>query len=102
MIESALLLNVKLVDFPDRKTGEQVTGFQVVLGRPSRDVRYEGNGIYIYKFYDFSGMDAYRRGQAFIQQSNGLYLKTCNIQCDEVTVKGGLRRLIPLEVSHAG
>lgn len=102
MSETALLLNTKLVDFADRKTGEAVNGFQVMLGRPCRDARYEGYGIYIYKFYDFSGPEAFRRGQEFVKQANGLYLKTCVIECDELTVKGGLKRLIPLSVSHAG
>lgn len=93
----AMLIQLKISDFSDRKTGEVIQGFSVFLGRPCRDPRFEGYGTYIYKISDFAP-GGISRGQEFLRQANGLFMRTCQIEFEDLPLANGNLKRSPRSI----
>lgn len=99
IVQTAVLLAVKPLDFADKKTGEMIRGVKLVLARPSENPRYEGYGMSIFDLLHL-GDEGLAKAPSFIQQAAGLYMRYVDVECD-ILLSGNRTRFIPLSIAAA-
>lgn len=96
-VQEGILINIRALDFPDRKTGEVIKALKVTLARPVADPQREGFGYVLFDLVHF-GEIGFKKYGDFMKQGKDLILEPVKVDCDLIP-NGKSLKLIPLSIS---
>jgi len=96
-VQEGILINIRALDFPDKKTGEVVKALKLTLARPVTNPQYEGFGYVLFDLVHYGEVGLKKYGD-FMIQAKDLILESVKVDCDLIP-NGKSLKLIPLSIS---
>lgn len=97
--EIGTLINVREVNYVDKKTGDEKLGVSVSLLQPAQDAQFDGVGFRVLNIYE-SGKQGREKFRPLLSQAQELFLKKVKVQCD-MQRRGNYTSLSPISISAA-
>jgi len=98
-VEEGILIQVRPLDFVDKRDGKPVQGVKVVLGRPASRPEYDGEGFVPFDLTDMSstGLKLVHKLQ---DEARDLYLQPVFVTCETIRT-GKSTQYLPRSISVA-
>lgn len=98
-IEEGVLIQVRPLDFTDKRDGKQVQGVKVVLARPASRHEYDGEGYVPFDLTDMSALGL-RLVPKLQDEARDLYLQPVFVTCETIRT-GKNTQYLPRSISVA-